>query len=106
MVGKSSFGACKPLLKPKGVYISSELGPNGENIPLSLFSKYFGGKHVLFPFPSDRPHSVKMMSLLLKEGVYKPLIEREYEMEAVADAFSYVLSGQKIGNVVLKIAER
>ena len=26
-VGKSTFGKCKPLLKEKGIYISSELGP-------------------------------------------------------------------------------
>ena len=30
-VGKSTFGRCKPLLKPKGVYISSELGPMAQN---------------------------------------------------------------------------
>ena len=99
MVGKSSFGACKPLLKSNGIYISSELGPNLENIPLSLFHK-----QVRFPYPADRPRSVKMMAELLDKGIYHPLIDREYTMEQVAEAFEYVLSGQKIGNVVLKMS--
>jgi len=31
-VGKSTFGKCKSLLKEKGIYISSELGPYSQNI--------------------------------------------------------------------------
>lgn len=103
MVGKSSFRACKPLLKPKGVYISTELGPNLENIPLSIFSKYFGGKHVRFPYPTDRPRTVRLMIDQLQSGFYKPLIDRSYPLNKAAVAFGYVLSGQKIGNVLLSI---
>lgn len=99
MVGKSEFGVCKKLLKPNGIYISSELGPNLENIPLSLFHK-----QVRFPFPSDRPRTLKFMADLLEKGAFSPLIDREYNMQDVADAFKYVLTGQKIGNVILKIS--
>lgn len=35
-VGKSRFSLCKPILKPGGIYISSELGPNWENLSLAL----------------------------------------------------------------------
>jgi NADPH:quinone reductase-like Zn-dependent oxidoreductase len=102
-VGKSSFGACKPLLKPKGVYISSELGPNMENIPLSLFTKYFGGKHVLFPIPFDRPKSIELMKNLLENGEFNPVIDRVLPFNQTPDAFSYVMTGEKIGNVVIQI---
>ena len=98
MVGKSSFGACKSLLKPSGIYISSELGPNLENIPLSLFHK-----QVRFPYPTDRPNTVRMMAELLGNEHFSPMIDREYEVEDVSKALEYVLSGQKLGNVVLKI---
>ena len=50
-VGKSSFSKCKPLLKPGGIYISSELGPNAENLYLPLLTKIRGGKKVIFPIP-------------------------------------------------------
>ncbi|MBK7027987.1 MAG: NAD(P)-dependent alcohol dehydrogenase, partial [Bacteroidales bacterium] len=51
-VGKSSFGRCKPILKDKGIYISTELGKNWENIFLALYTPLLGKKKVLFPMPS------------------------------------------------------
>ncbi|HNF72678.1 MAG TPA: NAD(P)-dependent alcohol dehydrogenase, partial [Chitinophagaceae bacterium] len=51
-VGKSSFKQCKPLLKPNGIYISTELGKNGVNLWLALSTKFFGTKKLLFPIPS------------------------------------------------------
>lgn len=47
-VGKSRFSLCKPILKPGGIYMSSELGPNWENITLALTTPIFGGKKRLF----------------------------------------------------------
>jgi len=49
-VGKSSFGRCKPLLKPGGIYVSSELGPWCQNPLLALITPLLGGKKVMFPF--------------------------------------------------------
>ena len=40
-VGKSSFKACKPLLTEKGIYISTELGKNAENIFPALFTPLY-----------------------------------------------------------------
>ena len=50
-VGKSSFGRCKRLLKPRGIYLSSDLGPLSQNPLLALITPLFGGKKVLFPIP-------------------------------------------------------
>lgn len=104
-VGKSSFGTCKRLLKNHGAYLSSELGPRGENIPLSLFapvlSPFSRGKKVVFPLPVDVRGSLSQMAKLLAEGTFRPLIDRSFPIEQVAEAFAYVLTGQKIGNVLL-----
>jgi len=53
-VGKSSFGQCRPLMKPKGIYISTELGKGSQNIWLALTTPLLGGKKVLFPLPLMR----------------------------------------------------
>lgn len=50
-VGKSSFKACKSLLKNGGIYISSELGEHNENPWLALFTPLFSNKKVIFPYP-------------------------------------------------------
>ena len=41
-VGKTRFSICRPLMKPKAVFMSSELGPHGENIFYSLISYIWG----------------------------------------------------------------
>jgi len=104
-VGKSSFGQCKPLLNKKGIYISTELGKNAENIFFALTTPFFGGKMVLFPIPSIKKEDVIFLKELVEKGVYKPLIDRYYKLEQIVDAYKYVEAGQKTGNVVLKIAE-
>ncbi len=102
-VGKSSFSKCKPLLKPGGFYISSELGPNNQNPFLALIGPLKGknAKKVKFPFPVDCRKSVLFINKLLEEGKFRPLIDRTYPLEKIAEAFNYVASGQKSGNVVL-----
>jgi len=45
------------------------------------------------------------MKELLADKKYKPVIDRSYPMEQIQDAFKYLLTGEKIGNVVLNIAE-
>jgi NADPH:quinone reductase-like Zn-dependent oxidoreductase len=100
-VGKSSFGRCKPLLKNKGVYISTELGKNSENIFLSLFTPLAGGKKVLFPLPTIKKEDVIFLRSLVETGKYKPLIDRYYPLDKIVDAYRFVETGQKTGNVVI-----
>jgi NADPH:quinone reductase-like Zn-dependent oxidoreductase len=100
-VGKSTFGACKHMLTPDGVYISSELGPRLQNTYLPLITKFRGGKKVLFPFPSDIPKSLEIMSEALQQDFFTPVIDRTYPMDQIREAYEYVLSGQKTGNVLI-----
>jgi NADPH:quinone reductase-like Zn-dependent oxidoreductase len=103
-VGKSNFGKCKPLLKEKGIYISSELGPRGQNPFLSILGLVKRGKKVKFPFPHDIKGSLEMIKKMTEEGKFKPLIDREYPLTNISEAFTYVETGQKSGNVILNIS--
>ena len=108
-VGKSSFGKCKFLLKPGGVYISSELGWMVQNLFFALITAIFGslpgqaGKKVKFPYPPNIKRSVLLIKKLIQEGKFKPVIDRSYPLEQIAEAFRYVLKGQKTGNVVITL---
>ncbi len=102
-VGKSTFGKCKRLLVKDGIYISSELGPYYQNPFLAISTTFSEGKKVRFPLPQNIPESLSIISELLGSGDYKPLIDRSYSIEQVRDAFKYVMSGEKIGNVLLSI---
>lgn len=100
-VGKSTFGACRPLLDDNGIYVSSELGPGGQNIFLALAAPLMRGPKVLFPLPTDIAKTLAEIAPLLADGTYKPLIDRRYALDDIREAFAYVASGQKIGNVLL-----
>ena len=104
-VGKSSFGQCKPLLTAKGIYISTELGKNGENIFYALVTPLLGGKRVLFPIPVIDKNEVIFFKGLVEKGEFRPVIDRQYTMDQIVEAYKYVESGQKTGNVVLVIKE-
>ncbi len=100
-VGKSSFGACKPILKKGGTYISSELGPRSENPFLALTTPLFSNKKVRFPFPTGLKESLQYTRDLIDKGLFTPLIDKEVPMAAVHSGYDYVMSGEKIGNVIL-----
>ncbi len=102
-VGKSTFGTCKRLLKPKGIYISTELGPNWQNPFLAMYTPLLGGKKVLFPIPSINQADAQFFQMLAATNQYRPLIDRTYPFEQLTDAFAYVETGQKVGNVVVRV---
>lgn len=100
-VGKSRFRACKPMLEPRGSYISSELGPGAENLYLPLLTALGGGRRVRFCVPLDIEGSLARVARLVDQGKFRPVIDRYYRLEEIRAAFTYVASGQKIGNVIL-----
>jgi NADPH:quinone reductase-like Zn-dependent oxidoreductase len=105
-VGKSSFFRCRRLLKPGGIYLSSDGGPLNQNLVLVLITPLvgvFGGKQVLFRVPRDDQEMVRYFKELIESGAFKPLIDRRYPLDQIVEAYRYVETGQKIGNVVISV---
>jgi NADPH:quinone reductase-like Zn-dependent oxidoreductase len=103
-VGKSSFGRCKRLLKPGGTYLSSELGPRGQNPFLALITPLLGGKKVMFPYPRYDQKMVQHLAGRIESGAFMPVVDRVFPLEKIAEAYRYAESGQKVGNVVISLA--
>ena len=102
-VGKSSFGRCKELLRPTGIYLSSDLGPRSQNPILALITPILGGKRVKFPIPRQDQDMARYFKELIESGKFKPVIDRTYPLDQIVEAYRYVETGQKIGNVVISI---
>lgn len=102
-VGKSSFRRCRRLLKPGGIYVSSELGAMGQNPVLALITPLLRKKRVLFPIPQDLRADVLLLKGLVESGEFRPVIDRSYPFEQIREAYEYVAAGGKIGNVVLRV---
>jgi NADPH:quinone reductase-like Zn-dependent oxidoreductase len=103
-VGKSSFGRCKRLLTPRGIYVSSDLGFLAQNPILAITTPLFGGRRVLFPIPPKYDQArVRGFKQMLEAGEFRPVIDRRYPLDQIVEAYRYVETGQKIGNVVIDV---
>jgi NADPH:quinone reductase-like Zn-dependent oxidoreductase len=97
-VGKSSFARCKPLLNKPGIFI-----PSGGflNIFLSLVTRISGGKKVVFYPPKNITAGLIFIKDMIEKGSFRPVIDRKYPIDKIAEAYKYVAAGQKVGNVII-----
>jgi NADPH:quinone reductase-like Zn-dependent oxidoreductase len=102
-VGKSSYFRCKGLLKPGGVFFSTDLGFLAQNIVLALWTPIFCSKNVKFPIPKNSKRDIVFFKELIEAGKYRAVIDRSYPLEQIVEATTYVETGQKTGNVVITI---
>ncbi|MEO3889371.1 NAD(P)-dependent alcohol dehydrogenase [Nonomuraea sp. B5E05] len=102
-VGKSTFGRCRRLLKPRGVYAASDVGPMWQNVFLPLVTRPLGGRKVLMPLPRNDRETALYFRDLIESGRFTPVIDRRYPLADIVEAHRYVDSGRKIGNVVIII---
>jgi NADPH:quinone reductase-like Zn-dependent oxidoreductase len=105
-VGKSTFRRCQRILKPGGVYMSSELGPGWQNLLLPPITRLVGGKRVIFPVPEDKPGFFARMHELVRTGRFRPVIDRSLPLDSIREAYVYAASGQKTGCVILDVLDR
>ena len=102
-VGKSSFLRCRRLLKPRGVYLSSEFGPLAQNLVLALIAPLRRGRKVRMNLGRDDPRMASYFREVLESGAFRPLVDRRYRLDDIVEAYRYVETGRKIGNVVISL---
>ena len=57
----------------------------------------------MFPLPKVSKEDVLFFKELIETGKYKAVIDKVYSMQQIVDAYKYVETGQKTGNVVIRI---
>ncbi len=102
-VSKSTFGKCKNVLTPNGQYIDTMF--SFSNIIKSWWTKRFSKRKIIFAMSVNKKEALNFIRKLAEEGKLKTIIDRQYSLEQIADAHTYVETGHKKGNVVIKIPE-
>lgn len=102
-VGKTTFAQCAPLIRRGGIYMSSDLGPFAQNPILALITRLLPGKTVKFPIPTHDQEMIRFFKDVMGSGAFRPLIDRRYPLDQIVDAYRYVETGQKVGNVVVTV---
>jgi NADPH:quinone reductase-like Zn-dependent oxidoreductase len=105
-VGKTSFFRCRRLLTPEGTFMATDVGPWGQYLPLIIWSSIAKNNRVLVPLPSRGSGQafVEFLKARMEAGQFRAVIDRRYPLDAIADAYRYVETGQKVGIVVINVA--
>jgi NADPH:quinone reductase-like Zn-dependent oxidoreductase len=102
-VGKMTASQWRRLLKPAGVFATTDTGPRGQSLMLLVWSLITRSGRVTIPVPkrgSGRPF-VHLLKDRIEAGQYRAVVDRKYPLEAIAEAYRYVQTGQKAGIVVI-----
>ena len=103
VVGRHSFRRCRRALKPGGVFITVDLGFMYHVPFLALVTRLAGSRRAALGIGRYRQEDLLLVSNLIESGMYRPVIDREFELDDIVAAVGYVSTGQKTGNVVLKV---
>jgi len=103
-VGKHSFRRCRRSLKPRGIYIDTDVGFLWHVPVLALLTRRIGDKKVYLGIVRYTKEDVLFLKQLIEEGKYRAVIDRTYPLEEVVAATRYVETEQKTGNVVLTVS--
>ncbi len=110
-VGKSSFGRCVEVLKPGGIYLTTV--PTLSILWLMLTGGRRKGRRGKLATTGlravgDKRKDLLVLNDLLEQGVLRPVMDRAFPLERVADAHAYVEAETKAGDVfvVMSVADQ
>jgi NADPH:quinone reductase-like Zn-dependent oxidoreductase len=93
-VGKTTFRQCESSLNDNGSYLHTGLAGSSRNK---------SGKKIVGGTAAPRASDLVVLKELAESGVLKPVIDRLYPLEQIAEAHRYVDQGRKKGNVVITL---
>ena len=71
---------------------------------LALATRIVGSRRAKLGIGRYRKDDLLLVKELVEAGKYRPVIDRTYALDEVVEATRYVETGQKTGNVVLRVA--
>ena len=99
--GKLSFSHCVPLLKPQGTLHLIDF--KGKDVFQAVWTGLFGKKKVICHVVEDKIETFERIKNMILKGQYRPIIDRTFPLEQLAEAHRHFESGHKKGDIVIAL---
>jgi NADPH:quinone reductase-like Zn-dependent oxidoreductase len=100
--GKSPFSSCIKSLKQDGIYLRS-VHMSLSSIVRGLWTSMTSSKKVIGGVATERKENLLFLKEIIEAGKIKPVVDRRYIFDEIADAHRYVDLGHKKGNVAITV---
>ena len=99
-VGATPFSRYRRILRPGGRLLAIAAGL--PDMLAALWAPLYGRRVIVGP-ASEALDDLRQIASLAEQGALRPVIDRHYDMSAIAAAHAYVATGRKRGSVVVRI---
>jgi NADPH:quinone reductase-like Zn-dependent oxidoreductase len=99
VVGRAPVGRIVRLLRPRGRYVVAN--PHTAQLIRGLWASLIGDKKMVFSSGAATGEHLREVTELVSAGVLRPVIDRRYPLEQMAEAHRYADTEQKLGNIVI-----
>jgi len=103
-VGAWSWAAAKPHLNRKGRYVSTHQDVRGL-LKARLLRLVGMRERCLYLRVIPDPHGLKYLHDLVEAGKLRPVVQRVYPLDALADAHREIEAGHVVGKLVVRVPE-
>ena len=99
MVAHNSYSGCIKVLKPSGRYLMGN--PRISDMLRSVLTSKFTDNTAIFAFAGEKEEELLALKEMIEAGKIKPVLDKIYSIDQIAEAHRRVETEQRLGIVVI-----